>query len=293
MRFVNPVLISWMAASLSLAGLSARSSSVAAADDVEQEAEQQAALERRERYLEWMRTFAEGTKIVLKDQDKDQDVQIVPNPVFRYSDEERLIPDATLWVWTRDGRPVAIQKVEGNNHGGGRQWTICFASLSEGLLKTNWPSGRRYESQTPGVTFKPIPMAAPPSDKPRLRAAELKSLKDRFSGRLSVDGAGKGGAETRTIARPIYEYDDPASGLPRGAIFGVSSTGTNPDLLLLIEARSDEDGNERWEYAHARMTSTSLILRLDDVDVWSETSVPTSNAVFANWTFYFLPRGFQ
>ena len=70
----------------------------------------------------------------------------------------------------------------------------------------------------------------------------------------------------------------------------MTSTGTNPDILLLIEARQDTESKWRWEYAHARMTSSTVRLRFDDALVWSEGSV--SNAAFDNWIFYFLKRDF-
>ena len=273
-------------------------SQIACADDPVDDAEKQAALARKERYTNWMRTYAEGTRIKIAaageaDADEEQLAELVPNPVFRYSDEERAIPDATLWVWTRDGRPVAFQKIEGNNHGGGQAWTICFASLSEGLIRVDWPMGRKYAAREPGVTFNPIPRAEAPADNSRARTAQLKALKERFTGRLGVNNDGKGGAETRTMPKPIFEYANPETKLPLGAIFGMTSTGTNPDLLLLIEARRDGDGKWRWEYAHARMTSSSVRVRLDDAEVWAEGFAPVSNAVFENWTFYFLRRDFK
>lgn len=258
----------------------------------EDDAEKQAAQARKDRYTNWMRTYAEGTSITLPPGDRSdkQTVELVPNPVFRYSDEERLIPDATLWVWTRDARPVAFQKVEGNNHGGGQMWTICFASLSEDLVKVRWPGNREYVAHKPGVTFTPIPGADAPADNPRLRIAQFKSLKDRFTARLNVKDDGTGGAETRTIPKPIFEYSDPQTKLPAGAIFGMTSTGTNPDLLLLIEARKGSDGKLRWEYAHARMTSASIRFRLDDAEVWAEKSA--ASAAFENWIYFFLQREF-
>jgi hypothetical protein len=265
----------------------------ARADDPEGDAEKQEAQARKERYTNWMRTYAEGTKIRLPGtgEDDEQFAEMVPHPVFRYSDEQRAIPDATLWVWIRDARPVAFQKVEGNNHGSGQMWTICFASLSEGLVKVRWPGGREYAARKPGLTFKPLPRAETPAATARARTAQLKALKDCFTGRLNVNGDGTGGAETRTIAKPIFEYLDPETKLPVGAIFGMTSTGTNPDLLLLIEARKDGDGKLRWEYAHARMTSNSVRVRLDNEEIWAEDSV--SSAAFENWIFYFLRRDFR
>ena len=122
---------------------------------------------------------------------------------------------------------------------------------------------------------------------------QLKALKDRFTGRLAVDPTGKGGSETRTIAKPIFEYSDPETKLPLGAVFGLSSTGTNPDLLLLIEARRDREGGLRWEYAHARMTDVSLVMRLDDVEVWSEPLISLKSPVYDNWAVLFLDRDFD
>ena len=279
-----------------VAGLVTVPSQLVRADDLVVDPDKHEAQARKERYTNWMRKYAEGTKIKILGaseprSDKEQLAELFPNPVFRYSDEQRFIPDATLWVWTRDARPVAFQKVEGNNHGGGQAWTICFASLSEGLISVDWPMNRKYVARTPGVAFSPIPGAEAPTDNPRVRTAQLKSLKERFTGRLSVNEDGTGGAETRTMPKPIFEYADPETKLPRGAIFGMTSTGTNPDLLLLIEARPDSDGKLRWEYAHARMTSNSVRVRLDDTEVWAEESVAA--AAFENWTYYFLHRDFK
>src|SRR5262245_8718058 len=150
------ILAIWVSLAAGLA-LFQPASRAALADDTDDD-EKQEAQARKERYTNWMRTYAEGTNIRLqgKGDEQKQTAELVPNPVFRYSDEQRAIPDATLWVWTRNARPVAFQKVEGNNHGGGQMWTICFASLSEGLLRVRWPGEREYASRKPGVHFDPI-----------------------------------------------------------------------------------------------------------------------------------------
>jgi len=269
-------------------------STVHAADEPS-EAEKKLVQERKERYTNWMRTYAEATKVSIlagrtPDQDKDVVAELVANPIFRYSDEEHLIPDATLWAWTRNGRPAAFQKVEGNNHGGGQMWTICFTSLSDQLVNVKWPMQRQFSSKVPGIAFRPIPGADAPSDNARLRTAQLKSLKDRFSARFGVKPDGTGGAESRTMPKALFEYGDPNTKLPWGAVYGMTSTGTNPSILFLIEAREDGAGKLRWEYATARMTSFSVHARLDDEDVWVEQDVPSDK--FDSWTYYFLSRDF-
>jgi len=257
------------------------------------------ALERKERYSMWMRTYAEATQVELKGRNLDEEsdpklAELVPNPVLRYSDEEHRIPDATLWIWTSEGRPVAFQKVEGNDHGGGRQWTICFASLSEGLVTVRWPMGHSFASRDPGVTFRPIPGAEIPSDSARMRTAQIKMLKEQFRAGFGFNEDGKGGSagwgEARILAKPLFEYSDPKTKMPRGAVFGMSSTGTNPAALLLIEARPGEAGKLQWHYSLARMTVISVRASLKNVEIWSE---PAGNRGSGKWTYFFLPRDFR
>jgi hypothetical protein len=275
-------------------------SSKACAEEPDDDAAKELALERQERYSKWMRTYAEGTQVELSGGNPDDNsdpklAELVPNPVLRYSDEEHRIPDATLWVWTSEGRPVAFQKVEGNDYGGGQQWTICFASLSEGLVNVKWPIGPSFASRDPGVTFRPIPDADIPSDRARLRTAQIKVLKEQFSAAFGFKADGKGGpagwGEARILPKPLFEYSDPKTKMPRGAVFGMSSTGTNPAALLLIEARPGEAGKLQWHYGLARMTVISVRASLNNVEVWSEPA--GNNLESARWTYFFLPRDFR
>src|SRR5688572_24616661 len=73
---------------------------------------------------EWMQEYAEATTVWIDPIDNEV-ADLVPQPVFRYADQPRNIPDATLWVWTKDGRPVAFQKLEVDARPGFSQWTVC------------------------------------------------------------------------------------------------------------------------------------------------------------------------
>lgn len=242
---------------------------------------------RKKQLREWMQNYAETTEIRIVVKDEREKAELVPQPVFRYSDDEREIPDATLWVWTRNARPAAFQKVEVNSWRDTRQWTVCFASLSENLLEVNFPQERKYKSKVPGVEFRPIPEAEPPSDKARQRTSQIKSLKERFTGTIASDGTRP--VSFRAMPRPIFEYSDPDSKLPLGAIFGLTSTGTNPDILLIVELRKDDSDTLRWEYALARMTSVAFKVKLDDHVVWEGPGVPRDPPP-DNWLYFFLPR---
>jgi hypothetical protein len=54
-----------------------------------------------------------------------------------------------------------------------------------------------------------------------------------------------------------------------GALFTlVSTAGTDPEVLLLIEAR-EVDGKTRWEYACGRFSDRNLYVQRKDKEVWS------------------------
>lgn len=246
-----------------------------------------------EALLKWMQTYSEGTTVRVGGGEDAVEAEMVERPVFRYSDPQRFIPDATLWVWSHEGRPVAFQKVEVDARPGVKQWTICFASLSEGLLDVEWPAQperRTYHATAPGVRFKPIPEAREPASSAPLRSIQMKRLTARFEGRLDLWEGGT--SRIRVIPRPIFEYRDAATDLPVGAIFGLTSTGTNPDVLLLVEVRENADGQLQWEYACTRMTTAGLELLLDDeaVQKTSRAAVYGNVNAFDNWIFHFLPR---
>jgi hypothetical protein len=242
----------------------------------------------KDRIREWMQSYAEGTTVAVLTAAGAQPAEMVAEPVFRYSDVPREIPDATLWVWTRNGRPVAFQKVEVNAWQGTSQWTICYASLADELIETRWPQRGIFKSTEPGVVFKTVPEAPAPAARALQRTLQIKTLKDRFSGSIEQ---GNGEYEPiRVLPTPIFQYTDPDTKLPLGAIFAMTSTGTNPDVLLLLDARPDSDGNLRWHYGIARLTSAGHQVKLGDTVVWDDPSVPTNNPVFETWTFYFLRR---
>jgi len=245
-----------------------------------------------------MRDYSEGTTIELADADRGNDakVKLVPQPIFRYSSDV-FADDAMLWVWTHRERPIAFQKVEVNNIGGKPKWTICFGSTYEGLFDVSWPSDRRFTARTPGVKFQPIPDAPRPADNVKTRTAQLKALKDRFTGHVAGWGPkGRIDYDLECLPKPLFEYADPASKLPQGAVFSlVNHDGGNltPIFLLLLEARPDRDAKLRWEFAFRRLTIWSARLRLDKTEVANLPLVEVDDQIHDDWTFYFLDRAFE
>lgn len=239
--------------------------------------------------LKQMESIAKQTEVRLNPDNVA--ARLVEAPVFRYNDLPRGFEDCTLWVWTDQGRPVALQKVEAKVDGVPRRpgWSFCFTSFSTGTLSAEWTTGRTFKSTEPGVTFTELSKAPAPVEASTQRRLQARRLAARFSGRIFdvVTGVEE---EMRFLPKPVFEYEDPDSKLYRGAIFGLTAHGTNPDAFVCIEVREAEDGAPRWHYAAARMTNGGVSLKYGEQEACRFERVGASNAVFPTWTFFSEPR---
>lgn len=231
--------------------------------------------------LKVMRQRVQATRVTLSDK-ANAKVQLVEAPVFRYSDEVRHIEDAGIWLWTDCGRPAAAMKVEHYQPGiHPRPWLYCFASLSSELVTAEWEGDPKYQARKPGVTWKPLDDA--PAKTRAARLAQMREIARRFS--AEIKDLAENVRQMRLLPRPLYRYDDGLADVEDGALFGFTGTGTNPDLLLLLDL--PKDGG--WRFGFAGMTAEGLTVRLKEAAVWQIPHTAGKGQVFNNWT-YFVPN---
>ncbi len=242
----------------------------------------------RQELLAQMRALAEQTTVTY-DSGTGQP-KLAEKPVFRYDDQPRRFIDATVWAWTDGGRPVAFQKVEASidDVTGMAKWGYCFASLSENRLSAEWEHGKKFRSTEAGVAFLRVPDAPAVAARGTARKRQARDLSREFSARILLNPRTDSTEEMRLLATPIHEYDDPA-GEYLGAAFGYSTSGRNPDLLILIEAR-EADGKLAWHYAPVRMTIGGVAIKLHDKTVWDVPYIEPQPQDFPTWTFFYQPR---
>lgn len=116
-----------------------------------------------------------------------------------------------------------------------------------------------------GMEWKIVP-AAPAAGKTAVaRSGQIKEI----AGRFSSTGYYRNGnvIELRLMGRPLHRYADPERGLVDGALLAFAE-GTNPETLLLIECRSDENKKLNWLYGLTRMSGGRLVARLEETVVW-------------------------
>ena len=140
-------------------------------------------------------------------------------------------------------------------------------SLSASPLRAESSIGVLFNATGPGLEWKPIPNAQVPADTPAERDRQARRLAERFSADL-IDRK-KEHFPLRLLTTPLHRHDTIDSLVSRGGALFAFCQQTDPELLLLIEARKSGAGY-RWEYAVAGFSDMDLYLRLDGREVWRD-----------------------
>src|SRR5262245_501538 len=192
-------------------------------------------------------------------------------PVFEWSNPIRQgLQQGVLFVWLRDGRPSALGCIFSQPHAKplGRQVIHELHALDSDKLLVSRPQGELNEwKPQAGLLRKELPDAPAPAATPGTRLLQMRRLAQEFTGH-TVDTEGMKW-ELRLLPAPLYRYPAAKTGVIDGALFAlVSTAGTDPEVLLLVEAR-ELKGKIRWEYACGRFSDRSLHVQRNAKEVWS------------------------
>jgi hypothetical protein len=226
--------------------------------------------EKLQKLADACRARAENIEVIVAVGNRKTKAKLHANPLMKYTDVPRDIEMATLWVWHDEGCPVALGKVEAYRRKGGPQWLYCFASTSTGRVNATWPNGRRFRSQAPGVEWTALDGSVP-QDTAAGRLRQMKALFRRFSA-TAKDDVLKTSDELRPLARPLHEYSSPKQGVLQGILCGFAANGTNPDVIIALEAFSStkgKDARKAWRYGVVCMTATGVTVKLDKAEVFT------------------------
>jgi hypothetical protein len=133
----------------------------------------------------------------------------------------------------------------------------CISAVDK-PFRVETDRGYHWSPSSTDLKFASIPKADPPAATEAARLIQMRNLMRRFSASEVAKGIP---AELRLLSRPIDRYSDSDNDIADGAIFAFVH-GTNPELLVFIEAHHDG-----WHYGDLRMAYAKLALRLDDAVV--------------------------
>jgi hypothetical protein len=212
-----------------------------------------------------MERMAKSFRAVMTDGDSRTAIEITRAPLHRWNDPTREFSDAALWAWKASGRPVAAITIELYPD----RWGFEFVSLTTTPVEAD-DGQLHWATKKAGVEFREIPRTSAPGASEAERLRQMRDLAKRFSAREFWDVTGRDYV-LRLLPQPIDRYADPASGLVDGAMF-IYANGTNPEVILLLEARRQGDNPPTWFYAAAPVTTAAPTLKLDHNDIWTSAN---------------------
>jgi hypothetical protein len=217
--------------------------------------------------LKAMHELVEDIKIYSGEGDDRAALQLVPDPLVRYSDAPHVgLKDATVWMWCRGERPVALLKLElypGSERG--PFWSYCCTSVSSDPIDGHFVTGvRPWSTTSSGSSPQWLPDAGSPAATADHRLRQMRDIWRRFTAYRRYLETGR--TELRRLTQPIHRYKSEDDGIVDGAIFCMAKD-TNPHVWLLIECVKDGEA-PRWRYMPVRHADAECHLLLDDREVW-------------------------
>jgi hypothetical protein len=246
------------------------SSSLASAVRADEEGQpQQITSKQDEKSLRRLAIFKEALAALkvessqIKDPEK---LKFVENPILRFDDPTREFFDGAVFRLGSQGRPTALATLEMYVREGDIAYLQheCISAV-DAAFTVDTDRGYHWSPSSTDLKFVPIPRAPLPAKTEAARLIQMRAMMRRFSASEVAKGIP---AELRLLPQPLVRYSDKANAITDGAIFAFVH-GTNPEILLLVEAQQDA-----WSYGHLRMAYAKLELRLDDKVVHSYDEFP-------------------
>ena len=229
-------------------------------------ADEDSAKEESARRLAQMKRAIEPVELTIGKAGTDKLVR-VDEPIQRWSNPLVRIVDATVFLWTHDGRPVAVSQMADVADEG--LWQE-FQSLTTEPLRGTRDGQREWTPTAAGIKWLRAPTTESPAATPELRRIQMRKIAEKY--RVSDVFEFKEPNQLRLLATPLYRYAAPKAGVLDGALFSFA-LGTDPEVLLLIESQKMADADV-WMVAFARLTGFACRATLDDKEVWSCKVLP-------------------
>ena len=196
--------------------------------------------------------------------DSEKQVELLERPVLTFGDSARANQNGSLWAFGTKGRPLAfIELYKGTERTD--RWVHAATLTGKDLIVMKTPSGQWKPEK---LQIEPVAIAdAPaPEAKETQRLRQARELARRFTAHEFWD-PDNSRSELRLLAQPVHRYSDDKQELQDGAAF-VIAHGTNPEVVLLIEALGKDLKTARWHYSLARLGSAEMHVELDGKEVW-------------------------
>ncbi|HET6881860.1 MAG TPA: hypothetical protein VFI31_16970 [Pirellulales bacterium] len=225
----------------------------------------------RDQRLTFAKQAAAGYQFRLPDAASHK-VIVQPEPLLRWDNHVVREDDGMLFLWTdgEKGRPIAgaqfflVDTV----------WHHEFQSLAAEPIaardqRGNWNWGPTRE----GVRWQVAEELSAPGDSATQRLRQMKQFVGQFTAAVDQNAGFDAPEQLRLLTTPLYRYSSSDAEIIDGAMFGFVQ-GTNPEILVMIEATNRSPTKAAWRYGFARMSCFYLQVYRDGKIIWSQQRAP-------------------
>lgn len=208
-----------------------------------------------------------------------------PKSLLRWSNPVIGVIYGNVFVWTKNGRPEVIGSIlqwyEPHKHA-----THEFHSLSAGLVEGSHDGQLVWATQTPGLQLTPVPSGPAVADSPLVRQRQMRTI----ARQLKIKSTAKNGDQynLRLLSQPLFRYGDAKSNVVDGALFSFVQ-GTDPEVIVLIEARKDDSDSVQWQFAMMRMAALAFVAEYQENEVWRVGAMPYAVAMSGREPYSLFP----
>jgi hypothetical protein len=195
-------------------------------------------------------------------------VKRIDRPLLFYTDPTRGDDSGFLFGWGDKGRPLVVLELF-QKAANRAAWVADVCNTSGGRLRASRMGARWWLENDSDIAFKDVPGAPPVAPDPNLRQRQMKLLAQNFNGYEMYKTNVR--VDLRRLDRPLHTYRDEDAGLVEGGLFTFAN-GTNPELLLFVEARrANKAAKPVWQFGVGRSSATQLHAEYEGKEVYLAT----------------------
>jgi hypothetical protein len=227
--------------------------------------------EKAESVLLLDQALAHMQRMELREADSDRAVELVGRSLLNYGDSARANQNGTVWAFGKEGRPAAILELYQGTQAMA-PWIHAVSLTGDHLIVMRTQTGTDWRPEKTQIKPVPFDKAPAPEDRETRRLRQVKELARCFSAHEYWD-PDNSRFELRLLEQPVLRYQNAKEGIHDGAVF-LLAHGTNPEVILLIEALGEKFDAARWHYSLARLGSAELHVEIDGREVWKQDRTP-------------------
>ena len=218
-------------------------------------------------------------------------------PLLRFANPISGVVEAAVFAWKDKDYPHAIGKIFLNERK--KAWGEYVSSVT---------STRMVMNQNDTVVWAPKPQSAfqrldgfpPPSPSKVARKAQMRAIAKQFrvldlwKEDPEISDTTVNDWTLRMLTTPLLRYDLASEGIVDGLVYAFV-LGTNPEVLLSVEAKVADDSRTYWQYRFTRLTVYELKAYRGKKQVWTakrmlDADMPKDMPSYHKWqTFDLYP----